>query len=183
MDKAPDLPIYQPGNAPGERVETLYYLPGDALQLFVRAVIAQESAPREPAQERQDGGAATAPSEAQALRKALAWLLLCLDDCEQSESSEGNVLLRFHADDWKRVEDAWEKADDALTAFAAPVGGADPLLPGLRARAARFRKALDAICARCKQEKDESPLADELYEIAALALATRDAEIARREGA
>lgn len=116
MDKAPDLPIYQPGNAPGERVETLYYLPGDALQLFVRAVIAQESAPREPAQERQDGRA-------------------------------------------------------------------DPLLPGLRARAARFRKALDAICARCKQEKDESPLADELYEIAALALATRDAEIARREGA
>lgn len=92
-------------------------------------------APREPAQERQDGGAATANSEAQALRKALAWLLLCLDDCEQSESDEGNVLLRFHADDWKRAEDAWEKADDALVASSTPVppGGADPLLPGLRA--------------------------------------------------
>lgn len=51
MAETPDLPVYWGDD------ETTYSIRGSDFAAAVRSVIAQESAPREPAQERQDGGA------------------------------------------------------------------------------------------------------------------------------
>lgn len=90
------------------------------------AILAQESAPREPAQERQDGPEPPQHAEAMAdmLRELEGW---------KNGPTSSDDTIRKH----------WLMRRAAVTIrylMAQQAGGADPLLPGLRAVEDKFRE-------------------------------------------
>lgn len=145
------------------------------LAAFVRAVIAQDAAPREPAQERQDGRPVTR-IESAALHDALVASSTPVapgPSWSNMEAVVSRALNRAVSDGLLRPAQlgptvAHVKASEAITQHVmdeiarAQPGGADPLLPGLKVAAemTALRTALaaaDRLAEAAVNEDDDNP--------------------------